>query len=439
MNFPSNSMISADFLKTSESILKYVPEHTPEMRKAQLERLLRAYGPPLTSYLVKNRRLTADVAEEVLQSFLVEKLIEPAPEDNIASRFLKRKKEKTDVRFRDYLRRSLKHFLIDMSRAGKLSIVNLDDIEGQVEDARMDEKDELEYDFTWANSLLNQVCVAVRAECHLKKQPQVWDVLYERLLRPIETGETAASYEELCSRGQFESPKKAANLYMTGIRKFNRLLRDLVSDYLPAEGKPSPAAIQGELVELQKALATPGMLQLQQHPDFSINDSVNSLKQRLLCIPDDVASLWNEEDLANLWRTLLKGSISDLLMEISGKRPDVNASKEVNWSEQLSQLLFQETPCLNVLKKIKDLAKLHATQATQSLGIEMEIEDVFPPSVTMLMYGLSIALARVQLNERITRDRDEQFVPRACRLLEFSWIDKQSRQVLMDWLEILRK
>ncbi len=79
-----------------------------------------------------------------------------------------------------------------------------------------------------------------------------------------------------------------------------------------------------------------------------------------------------------------------------------------------------------------------AVQTAHSLGIDREVEDVFPPSVTMLLYGLSIAVARVRLNERITRDRDEQFVPRACRLLEFTWVDDQSRQVLRDWLERLR-
>lgn len=56
----------------------------------------------------------------------------------------------------------------------------------------------------------------------------------------------------------------------------------------------------------------------------------------------------------------------------------------------------------------------------------------------MLLYGVSIALARVRLNERITRDRDEQFIPRACRLLEFTWVDNQTRQVLRDWLELLQ-
>jgi hypothetical protein len=104
----------------------------------------------------------------------------------------------------------------------------------------------------------------------------------------------------------------------------------------------------------------------------------------------------------------------------------------------LEQVLAETSPSLSVLKTIKDVAKLHASQTSHSLGIDPKTENVFPPSVTMLLYGLSIALARVRLNERITRDRDEQFVPRVCRLLEFAWIDAQSRQVLTEWLELLR-
>jgi hypothetical protein len=439
MNYRPDSMLSEEFLKTTDSLFEGVVRQTPELRKGQLERLIRSYGPPLTSYLVKSRRLNPDVAEEVLQSFLLEKLIEPAPEDNIASQFLKRRKEKPDVRFRNYLRCALRNYLYDLFRKQKLATVNLDDIGEQVEDQQRDEIDELEYDVTWANSLLNQACVAVRAECHIKKQPKVWDIFYERMIRPIETGLPPASYEDLCSLGRFEDPKKAANLYMTAIRKFNRVLRDIVSNYLPAEGNASPKAIELELLELQKALANPGTLHFHEHADFSINDSVNSLKQQLLCIPDDVASLWNEVDLTNLWRSLLKGSLKSLLTEVSGKSPDFSISQAETWNEQLDQLLNQDMPSLSVLKTIKDVAKLHASQTAHSLGIDKEIENVFPPSVTMLLYGLSIAVARVRLNERITRDRDEQFVPRACRLLEFSWIDQRTRRLLRDWLELLQK
>ena len=440
MNYRPDSMLSEEFLKTTDSLFECVVRHSPELRKEQLERLIRSYGPPLTSYLVKNRRLNPHVAEELLQNFLVEKLIEPAPDDNVASKFLKRKEKNSESRFRNYLRRALRNYLFDFLRQQeKLPTVNLDDVGEQGEDPQLDENDELEYDVTWANSLLNQACVAVRAECHIKKQPKVWDVFYERMIRPIETGLPAASYEDLCGAGRFESPKKAANLYMTAIRKFNRVLRDIVSDYLPAEGHASPKAIDAELLELQKALATPGTLHLHEHADFSINDSVNSLKQQLLCIPDDVASLWNKVDLANLWRSLLKGSLNSLLTEVSGKSPDFSISQLETWNVELDQLLTQDTPSLSVLKTIKDVAKLHASQTAHSLGIDNKIENVFPQSVTMLLYGLSIALARVRLKERITRDRDEQFVPRACRLLEFSWIDNQTRQILRDWLALLQK
>ena len=438
MNYRPDSMLSEQFLKTSDSLFECVVRQTPELRKGQLERLIRSYGPPLTSYLIKSRRLNPDIAEELLQSFLLEKLIQPAPEDNIASQFLKRRKEDPSVRFRDYLRRSLRNYLYDLSRKRKVTTINLEDIGDRVADLEFDEIDGLEYDLTWANSLLNQACVAVRAECHVKNQSNIWEVFHERILRPIETGLPAATYEDLCFNGRFESPKQAANLYMTAIRKFNRVLRDLVSNYLPCEGHSSPAEIDAELLELQKALATPGTLHLTEHADFSINDSVNSLKQQLLCIPDDVASLWNDDDLANLWQSLLRGSLDSLLTEVSGKNPEFSASEVTKWNETLHQLLTQDMPALSVLRTIKDVAKLHASQTAHSLGIDRDVENVFPPSVTMLLYGVSIALARVRLNERITRDRDEQFIPRACRLLEFAWVDHQTRQILRDWLELLQ-
>ena len=53
------------------------------------------------------------------------------------------------------------------------------------------------------------------------------------------------------------------------------------------------------------------------------------------------------------------------------------------------------------------------------------------------IYALSIAIARIRLNQRISSDTDSRFIQRICRLLEFSWIDSQSRQILQKWLEML--
>ena len=440
MNFRPDSMLSEEFLKTTDSLFECVVQLSPELRRAKLERVIRSYSPPLTSYLVKCRRLSPDAADELLQSFLLEKLIEPTPEDNVAGKFLRRKKQNPEIRFRSYLRRALKNFHVDLLRKqGRLPTVDLDSAGDPGEESPVNELDELECDVAWANSLLNQACVAVRAECHLKKQPQIWEVFYERMLRPIETGMPAASYKELCDAGRFESQKQAANLYLTAIRKFNRAVKNIIGSYLPEEGNSSSAAIDAELRELQKALAAPGVLRLQQHADFSIDDSVNSLKQQLLCLSEDVASLWSDEDLAHQWNSLLAGSLTHLLVEVTGRSPDFNTSEQSSWTGTLSQLIGSQSPSLDVLTKIKDVAKRHASQSSMTFGIDTETEDVFPPSVTMLLYGLSIALARICLNERITRDRDEQFIPRVCRLLEFSWTDDQTRQVLENWLQLLQK
>lgn len=440
MNSRRDSMLSEEFVKTTDSLFECVVQHSPELRREKLERVIRSYSPPLTSYLVRYRRLSPEAAEELLQSFLLEKLIEPAPEDNVAGKFLRRKEQNPEIRFRSYLRRSLRNYHLDLLRKqGRLPTVDLESAGDPGEEFLSNESDELEYDVAWANSLLNQACVAVRAECHIKKQLQIWDVFYERMLRPIETGIPAASYKELCDAGRFESQKQAANLYLTAIRKFNREVRSIVGCYLPEEGNSSPAAIGDELRQLQKALAAPGALRLQQHADFSIDESVNSLKQQLLCLPEDIASLWSDQDIAHQWESLIAGSLNQLLAEVTGRSPDFNASQESYWNETLGQLIGSKTPPLAVLTTIKDVAKRHASQSTLTLGIDTETEDVFPPSVTMLLYGLSIALARICLNERITRDRDEQFIPRACRLLELSWIDDRTRQVLEDWLLLLKK
>ncbi|MFO0979081.1 MAG: hypothetical protein U0996_21910 [Planctomycetaceae bacterium] len=401
--------------------------------------MIRSYGPPLVSYLVKTRGLSVDTAEELLQNFLLEKLIEPAPEKNIASQFLKRKESHPEIRFRNYLRCALKNYLFDLFRKQGQVAVNLDDVGEQAEDPEHDGIDEFQYNVSWANGLLNQACLAVRTECHLKQQSEIWEIFYERLIRPIETGLPAASYEDLCSSGRFESPKKAANFLMTAIRKFNRVLRNLVGNYLPSEGNIASQAIEAELLELQRSLSTPGMLHLQKHADFSVNDSVNSFKLKMFSISDEVTSLWSDADLKNLWRSLLGGSLSSMLEEITGRGPDVRMTATEIWNAPLETLLVANSPNLSVLKAIKDVAKLHASQTSHSLGIDANISSVFPPSVTMLLYGLSIGLARVRLNERLTRDRDEQFVPRVCRLLEFSWIDDQTRNLLTKWLALLQE
>lgn len=126
MKLRPDSILSVEFLNTTDSLFDDSIGQTSEFRKERLERLIRCYGPPLTSYLVRSCRLSRDSAEDCLQGFLIEKLIEPTSGNDIATLFLKRKNENPEVRFRDYLRRSLRNYRCDLERKKAVHTVTLE-------------------------------------------------------------------------------------------------------------------------------------------------------------------------------------------------------------------------------------------------------------------------------------------------------------------------
>jgi len=58
-------------------------ELSSEVRREQFDRLVRFYRPPMIAYLQKRLRAPIEEADDVVNDFLVKKLLEPAPEDNI--------------------------------------------------------------------------------------------------------------------------------------------------------------------------------------------------------------------------------------------------------------------------------------------------------------------------------------------------------------------
>ena len=292
---------------------------------------------------------------------------------------------------------------------------------------------------TWANQLLNQACNSVQRECYLQDQPNIWKIFSERLLKPIETGTPVATYMDLCARGLAPSPKQAANLLQTAIRKFNRALKELVAGYLPCENDVLPEAIEQELNELRLALAAPQGLQVAFHADYSMDSSPSAPSGRanLLNVSDEVSTLWTDCDLFDYWNIQLKRRLGQVLAEMSGQNADAEYNEISVGTMTLQQLYTEPKPDLKLLVAFKNAAKLSAVQP-QGGGSQSDLpSNLFPPNVAMLIYALSIAIARLRLNQQISSDSDSRFIPRVCRLLEFSWIDPQSRVILQSWLKVL--
>lgn len=427
------------FYSTVHSMLEGVAGLTPERRKEKLRQLITDYGPQLNGCLIRKYGISADDAAEVVQQFLLMRLLVPSPEQNVAGQFLAAKKNEPQLRFRNYLRRALYNFYIDERRRRQLPVVQVDCLEASAGKTAENSDEDLREDITWANHLLNQACNAVQQECYLRDQADVWRVFRERILKPIETGEPAISYVDLCTGGLASSPKQAANLLQTAVRKFNRVLRDLVAGYLPCEEETLPHSVEQELDELRRALATPDGVRLTSASDYSVIPpaSASTERKQLLSVSEEVTSLWTDADLSDFWTSLLTKRPDQILAEMSGSNSDPGA--EQNQTEQMTllQLISEPKPALDILISFKEAAKQSAVQRQTGRGHSTTPVNVFPPNVTMLIYGLAIAIARLRWNQRITSDPDSRFIQRVCRLLEFPWIDPQSRQILQTWLEML--
>jgi hypothetical protein len=424
------------FYSTVHSMLEGVAGLTPERRDEKLRQLITNYGPQLNGCLIRKYRISEDDAAEVVQQFLLTRLLVPLPEQNVAGQFLAAKRIEPQLRFRNYLRRALYNFYIDQRRRKQLPVVQVDCLEGAADKVAENPDEDIREDITWANHLLNQACNAVQQECYLRDQVHVWRVFRERILNPIETGMPAVSYVNLCAEGLASSPKQVANLLETAIRKFNRVLKDLVAAYLPCDEESLQQSVEQELDELRRALATPHAVRLAAFADYSAGSAadVSTDRKQLLEVSEEVASLWTEADLADFWKSLLTRQPDQIMAEITGTASVPCAEQFSPEQTTFLQLMSEPEPALDILIRIKDAAKQSAVQRQTGRNHATKSTNVFPPNVTMLIYGLSIAIARLRWNQRISSDPDSRFIPRVCHLLEFPWIDPRSRQILQEWL-----
>lgn len=422
-------------MPTVYSILEGVAGDTAEQRQQKLRQWIDRYGPPLIGCIVRKYGVSVEAAEDVVQEFLLQRLLSPVPEQNLAGQFLAARSRTPHLRFRNYLRRSLYNFFIDQQRRKRIPIVGPELLETEEVPA---DQDVLE-DVQWADGLLTQACYNVQADCYRNNQANVWKVFEARLLRPIQSGASAASFQELCDAGLAKTAKQAANLMLTAQRKFERVLRDLAAAYLPVTEDGMPDAIRQELADLRKTLSSANGFRVEAPLDYSVGpaESVTVIRCRqLISISDDVNSLWTEADLHSYWQQLLQCTVGELFAELSDQPGPSEWIAGTHAATPLHRLLQEREPCLETLVLLKDTAKQLAVRRAAG---EIEASDqsrVFPPDITMLIYGLMIVVARLRWNQRISSDPDHRTIPRVCRLLEFSWLDDATRQILREWLRV---
>lgn len=231
--------------------------HAEAQVKAQaLGELLRAYMPALKSHLVVRMRLAEDKAEDLLQTFLLRKVLE---QDLIP------RTQRGKGRFRTFLLTSLDRFVFNQLRDEKAGVRSPGQIAsldyqggggGDEDRGAVDVADDGQsgpaaaFEEAWVRSLLAEVLRRMRQECDDTGRPDIWGVFEARVLAPAFEGADPVAYGELAKRLRLTSEVQAANLLVTAKRMFARVLRGAVGEYEKDETQ-----IDAEISDLQRVLA----------------------------------------------------------------------------------------------------------------------------------------------------------------------------------------
>ena len=341
------------------------------------------------------------------------------------------KKKSPGIRFRRYLVRSLDYFLIDWLRRAKRQPkhVPIDDNCTLAEAEHNVEVDQ--FDMDWANHLINLAVDRVKEDCLTSDQLTAWQIFKARVVDPFLTGAEPPSYDELVTRLNLATPKQASNRLITGIRKFNRILRQLVSEYVSSDA--DPALVEAELSDLRRILARPGAIQLHNKAGGSTQDSVFMTGQNIFDVSVHADEIWSADELAQIWEHLNTSSLDDVLHAHCPQIAVTYAGLTVLDGHALASLrdLWQHPqPPLDLVQALKHDAK-HAAASSN----DRPHGNGLPRPINGAIYTLCVAAAWLQRGHRITRESDARFRSNLEFVIKADWTDETAKALAQQWLD----
>ena len=229
------------FQTTQWSLVMRAGGADEQTQRQALVELLKRYMPALHSYLVYRKKFDSHRADDLLQGFLLSKLVE---HDLLADA------RREIGKFRSFLVTALNRYVISQIRQEQAEKRGggATSVDTEFDAAAESEPDS--FDVAWARELLSQAVRRMHQECSGTGRDDVWEIFEARVVGPALEGREPLAYDQLVERFKLVSPAQASNLLVTGRRMFVRVLRGLIAEY-----EPDDARVDAELNDLQAVLA----------------------------------------------------------------------------------------------------------------------------------------------------------------------------------------
>lgn len=182
-------------------------------------------------------------------------------EEVILGRELIQKADPEKGRFRSYLLKALKNYVISAGKAKSAKkrmppggLIRLAALESP--DALLPTPGatpEQAFAYSWASGLLDEVLAVVAAGCRQMGQEKHWEVFRRTVVEPILTGVEAPPLSQLCRELSIESETRATNMNVTVKRRFRTTLEARVREFVDFDGD-----VEMEIHELMEILSKGG-------------------------------------------------------------------------------------------------------------------------------------------------------------------------------------
>ena len=215
-----------------------------ELAGELLGEFLKQYLPALKAHLIRKKGLTPDEAGDVLQGFVLDKVIR--------CRLLSDADHERG-RFRTFLLSVLDNYLSNLQRAERAKSRSpgtpLQSLDGHQIASKKGGSVLDTFEVEWARQLVTQALGLMENECKDLGRHDIWAIFEARVVRPALGGEQPAGYSEVAAGVHFDSPSQAYNTLTTGKRMFVRALRSAIAQYAADE-----QAIDEELTDLKRII-----------------------------------------------------------------------------------------------------------------------------------------------------------------------------------------
>lgn len=203
-----------------------------ELRKAAaaeevpLDHLIRLYWEPLKIYLLATFPNQREQVDMLIQDFAQDRMLKEG---------WLGKADQSRGRFRDFLKTSLRNFVLDRLDRAEVKNPPLS-LEQLVHELPSPEASSEEFDLAWARTVLAETLKRMQADCESPGDDQarrncIWEIFRIRLLEPIFNDAPQIPYDELVKRFGLKSPMEASNTLLSAKRIFRTHLGKVIEEY----------------------------------------------------------------------------------------------------------------------------------------------------------------------------------------------------------------